>query len=90
MSLGLRMKAWWEGYDPDEIQKRIQDRAPAPDLIEEPAAEEKKAITVDTIDPWDDETVDIAQFVWGKGFCGPGGPEFVVALSKLLALSPEM
>lgn len=91
MSLGLRMKAWWEGYDPDEIQKRIQERAPAPDIAEKPAAaEKKKVITADSIDPWDDETVDIAQFVWGKGFCGPGGPDFVVSLSKLLALSPEM
>lgn len=90
MSLGLRMKAWWEGYDPDEIQKRIQDRAPASDTVDEPTVEQKKATAVETVDSWDDETVDIAQFIWGKGFCGPGGPDFIVALSKLLALSPEM
>ncbi len=90
MPLGLRLKAWWEGYDPDEIKKRIRDQAPVPETADNPVAEEKKKVTVDTIDPWDEETVDIAQYIWGKGFCGPGGPEFIVSLSKLLALSPEM
>lgn len=84
------MKAWWEGYDPDEIQKRLQERTPIPETVEKPAATPKSAITIDTLDPWDEETVDIAQYIWGKGFCGPGGPEFIVSLSKLLALSPEM
>ncbi|WP_262693285.1 methyltransferase domain-containing protein [Kordiimonas aquimaris] len=90
MPMGLRLKAWWEGYDPDEIKDRIAART----SVEEPAqAEETKStdqLTSDNIDPWDEETVDIAQYIWGKGFCGPGGPEYIVALSKLLALSPEM
>jgi len=90
MPLGLRLKAWWEGYDPDEIKKRIQDRAPVIEAEDDPVAAETKKMTVDTIDPWNEETIDIAQFIWGKGFCGPGGPEFIVSLSKLLALSPEM
>lgn len=90
MPLGLRLKAWWEGYDPDEIKKRIKDRE---ELAAPPAEEKKPAkveISADTIDPWNEETIDIAQYIWGKGFCGPGGPEYIVALSKLLALSPEM
>lgn len=90
MPLGLRLKAWWEGYDPDEIKKRIRDREVVDIPLEEPEEPAKKEITVDTIDPWDEETIDIAQYIWGKGFCGPGGPEYIVALSKLLALSPEM
>lgn len=88
--LSLRLKAWWEGYDPEDIKKRIKDRAPAEDLVEEPKKDSPKQLDVENIDPWDEETVDIAQYIWGKGFCGPGGPEYVVALSKLLALSPEM
>lgn len=83
------MKAWWEGYDTDDIKKRLKERQP--DLP--PAEEQKEApkkISVDTLDPWDEETIDIAQYIWGKGFCGPGGPDYIVALSKLLALSPEM
>lgn len=91
MPLGLRLKAWWEGYDPDDIKKRIQERESVAEPEQEPSEEPKKqVISADTIDPWDEETIDIAQYIWGKGFCGPGGPEYIVALSKLLALSPEM
>lgn len=92
MGFGLRLKAWWEGYDTDDIKKRLQDRAP--DEFEEP--EEKKPkegpkeASAEALDPWDEQTVDIAQYVWGKGFCGPGGPDYIISLSKLLALSPEM
>ncbi|UTW58912.1 methyltransferase domain-containing protein [Kordiimonas sp. SCSIO 12603] len=91
MGLGLRLKAWWEGYDADEIQKRIDARLPDEPVEEKPkkeAAEETKSN--EDIDPWSDEVVDIAQYIWGKGFCGPGGPEYIISLSKLLALSPEM
>lgn len=87
MGLGLRLKAWWEGYDADEIQQRLDAQVP-----DEPAPEAPKEEPVqsDDIDPWSDEAVDIAQYIWGKGFCGPGGPEYIISLSKLLALSPEM
>ncbi|MEX0297669.1 MAG: hypothetical protein AB3N28_01265 [Kordiimonas sp.] len=91
LGVGLRLKAWWEGYDENDIKKRIQERQPdefvEPEEKDEP---EKKEITAETMDPWDEQTVDIAQYVWGKGFCGPGGPEYIISLSKLLALSPEM
>lgn len=91
MPLGLRLKAWWEGYDPDDIKKRIRERESVAEPEQEPSEEPmKQVISADTIDPWDEETIDIAQYIWGKGFCGPGGPEYIVALSKLLALSPEM
>jgi len=99
MGMGLRLKAWWEGYDPEEIEKRIKERQPEEDF--EDQTEKKSAgkpdsksasvaSSADAIDPWDEETIDIAQYVWGEGFCGPGGPDYIVALSKLLALSPEM
>ena len=90
MPIGLRLKAWWEGYDPNEIKQRIADREAEVAPAEEPVAPEKKQLSADNIDPWDEETIDIAQFIWGQGFCGPGGPEYIVTLSKLLALSPEM
>lgn len=87
--LKLRLKAWWEGYDTDEIKQRLASKKSEP-VAEEPVKESPKEITADAIDPWDEATVDIAQYIWGKGFCGPGGPEYIVSLSKLLALSPEM
>ncbi len=98
--LGLRLKAWWEGYDPDELKKHLEANA----LDEGDVTLSTSKSTVkkksdasgaakggkEEFDPWSDEAVDVAQYIWGKGFCGPGGPEYVIALSKLLALSPEM
>lgn len=88
--LKLRLKAWWEGYDTDDIKKRLSDRKVEPAVVEEPKAEAPKDASAENLDPWDTATVDIAQYIWGKGFCGPGGPDYIVSLSKLLALSPEM
>jgi len=95
MGVGLRLKAWWEGYDTDDIKKRLKDREPE-DVADEKSADDSEFVTkakdfnVENIDPWDEETIDIAQYIWGKGFCGPGGPDYIISLSKLLALSPEM
>jgi cyclopropane fatty-acyl-phospholipid synthase-like methyltransferase len=90
--LKLRLKAWWEGYDTDDIKKRLSERTGKPemDFSDEPKAERPKELSAENLDPWDAATVDIAQYIWGKGFCGPGGPDYIVSLSKLLALSPEM
>lgn len=92
--LMLRLKAWWEGYDSSEIEARLAARADLANSADIAAPVEKKPIEVLDpilpIDPWDEETIDIAQYIWGDGFCGPGGPEYIVSLSKLLALSPEM
>lgn len=88
--LKLRLKAWWEGYDTDEIKKRISERTVESGDDELPLDEKPKQVSAEALDPWDAKTVDIAQYIWGKGFCGPGGPEYIVSLSKLLALSPEM
>lgn len=89
VGLGLRLKAWWEGYDTEDIKKRLKDREPEEEQQPEPEGKPKE-MTAENLDPWDEETVDIAQYVWGKGFCGPGGPDYIISLSKLLALSPEM
>ena len=42
------------------------------------------------VDLWDAKRVNISQYIWGEGYCGPGGPEHIVSMSKLLALSPKM
>ncbi|WP_374762975.1 methyltransferase domain-containing protein [Yunchengibacter salinarum] len=101
LPLRLRLKAWWEGYDQEDLAKRWQEFQPdAP----EPEPDKKAAKSQDTeqarpapvpddsvpMDPWDAEKINIAQYIWGEGYCGPGGPEHVVAMSKLMALSPEM
>ena len=100
----LRLKAWWEGYDAEELARlNLKKSQPAPAAAPAPAPEVPPAPPILTplqgeakgkpdlpIDPWDDNRIDVAQLIWGRGFCGPGGPEHVVAISKLLTLTPEM
>ena len=93
--LGLKLKAWWEGYDSDEIAARLAEKTAGDGISDfnDTPTERTPTETLDAalpVDPWDEETIEIAQYVWGDGFCGPGGPEYIVSLSKLLALSPEM
>lgn len=101
--LGLRLKAWWEGYNADDLLARdgaaSEDGEGSDDTDTPCSAEIPLSHDVDSKDetphtrpkmPWNDKRVEMSQFVWGKGYCGPGGPEQVVAMSKLLALTPEM
>ncbi len=91
--LKLRLRAWWEGYDSHEIEKRLAARTNAEAESAAAPIKKKPIQTLDAvlpINPWDGEKIEIAQYIWGDGFCGPGGPDYIVGLSKLLSLSPEM
>lgn len=99
LSLKLKLKAWWEGYDADAYAaSQIDDTeddgaekqgAPA-GAKATPPPEDESADEDLPFEPWDEKRIDIAQYVWGDGFCGPGGKDHVISMSKLLALSPEM
>lgn len=106
--LAIRLKAWWEGYDANELaalqkpeilekksEPKVESRkhnpaldAPTPLQGEDPSS--LAQMEEELVDHWDPSRIDVAQLIWGRGYCGPGGPEYVIAISKLLALSPEM
>lgn len=89
--LRLKLKAWWEGYDPDDIKNRLKSRTPEPSPPPKKEPKEHSGpVEPEYPDPWDDDKISINQYIWGQGFCGPGGPDYIVQLSKLMALSPEM
>lgn len=88
--LKLRLKAWWEGYDVNDIKEKLarndqQDTQGVTPAKAPPAVSEDAQRIL-----WDQARVKVAQIVWGEGFCGPGGAENVIAMSKLLALTPKM
>tara|TARA_B100001939_G_scaffold336752_1_gene340231 strand:+ start:15563 stop:16576 length:1014 start_codon:yes stop_codon:yes gene_type:complete len=104
--LKLRLKAWWEGYDVDDLA-RVENRevnttdhqegSPAAETAEPPTvtpaqqmSETNRLSDNIAILPWDDRRIGVAQLVWGEGYCGPGGPEHIKSMSKLLAMTPEM
>lgn len=99
--LKTRLKIWWEGYDPEDVRARLAEleRRRAGSDEEEaasvPETDQSRAAppTVEDMLPtgeWDRRRIEISQFIWGEGYCGPGGPEHTIGLSKLLALSPKM
>ena len=101
-----RLRAWWDGFDPQAIADILAKHArsdsgdeahmdfPSEDDPPEVDAPETKPIDPDDwlmpFDPWDPNRLEVAQYIWGEGFCGVGGPSYVVNLCKLLALKPEM
>lgn len=87
-----RLKAWWEGYDIDDIRARL-DRGEVINEIAnepEPAAEPEPDNDAPEAMVWDDKRLETAQLIWGEGYCGPGGPEYVTSMSKLLGMSSKM
>lgn len=92
--LKTRLKVWWEGYDMDDVEARIraiQSRRVKPEPPQPSANQAPLPIDEDLpINPWDSKRIEVAQYIWGEGYCGPGGPEHIIAMSKLLAMSPEM
>lgn len=87
-----RMKAWWEGYDMEDVRAALASgnnveeelQKLSPEAESEPVADAPEALV------WDEKRLETAQLIWGEGYCGPGGPEYVASMSKLLGMSPKM
>ncbi len=94
VSVKWRLKAWWEGYDLDDVRARLDqgteetqpaDETPIPPLPPETVEGDAPEAMV-----WDDQRLATTQLIWGEGYCGPGGPEYVTSMSKLLGMSSKM
>ncbi|MBL4801808.1 MAG: methyltransferase domain-containing protein [Emcibacter sp.] len=94
--LKLRLSAWWNGYDIDDVKEQLKaladdgtggKDAPSSDAKEEtsPAIEE----TVSSL-KWDKLRIEMSQLIWGDGYCGPGGKEHIAKMCKLLAMNSQM
>lgn len=90
LPLKLKLKAWWDGYDPDEVEKKFKAQS-EDEVVEEPVVEEETEPEV-LIDEagWGEQRININQYIWGEGFCGPGGIEHIISMTKLLALDKKM
>jgi cyclopropane fatty-acyl-phospholipid synthase-like methyltransferase len=87
-----KLKAWWDGYDPNEIEKKLKARSgnekeEAPKLVVE---EEPEPLPLVDAAGWGEQRINICQYIWGEGFCGPGGSEQIISMTKLLALDKKM
>lgn len=86
-----RMKAWWEGYDIDDIKARLNSGGSDEEIEADLKAMGSKS-EGDPIGPfgWDGNRLETAQIIWGTGYCGPGGPEYIASMSKLLGMNSNM
>lgn len=71
-----RLHAWWEGYD----------IAPKPKPVRQTVVELEEPIDLE--DDWPTERKDVLQAIWGPGYSGPGGSDYVLSLVKSFGLSP--
>jgi SAM-dependent methyltransferase len=88
---GQQIFAWWEGYDLDALKAFMMPKPAS--IVAKPVTPARQAplgVEAMPFDPWSADRADVAQLIWGKAFCGPGGPDHVISMSKLLALTPEM
>lgn len=86
VSVGMRLKAWWHGY---EVKPKPQPKAgrggwtkPQPPPADH--AEERDSLR------WNTLRTDLAQALWGQGMISPGGPDFIKEMVNPVGLTNEM
>ncbi len=77
--LGLRLKAWWHGYDLRAVRRLRSSEG------------DGHGVSYDaSVPPWERGALRIQQMIWGEGFLIPGGAERVAELVKPLGLDESM
>ena len=91
-SLRNRIRAWWEGYDGQEYDAWLEARARARAIKKQNGSDgpARRRSAFQRATAWEAARIDISNQIWGEGYCGPGGPQHVIDLVKLLGLTPEM
>lgn len=98
LTLKFKLRAWWEGYDPEEYLAHLNGEETAEEAV--PTATTKTEKTkpqevpapIENLDPlqWTEKRIELAQLIWGDGYCGPGGPEHIKKLAKMLCMTDQM
>lgn len=73
----MRLKAWWDGYD---LSLRIKEKAA-----------KSHDVSYQTPKPdWETAQIAALQEIWGSGFSGPGGADYILHLIKPFGLNLKM
>jgi Methyltransferase domain len=84
------MKAWWEGYDGQEYEAWLAARANEEAAKRRSRSGDGGRRSIFRRPAWEPTRIDIANLIWGEGYCGPGGPQHVIDLVKPMGLTREM
>lgn len=94
LPLRRRLKAWWNGYDPRDLEPG-PSRATIPttpreaDVAAALAAEPGNVPPLPAT-PWPAERIALVERLWGEGLHTPGGAEHLLELAKPLAVNQTM
>src|SRR5437870_381519 len=81
----LRLYAWWEGYNAEELLAQLQQPARSASSREAKST----PLSIPPLAPWESPRIRIMQLVWGLGYHRPGGPEHFLSLVKPFGLDPS-
>jgi SAM-dependent methyltransferase len=96
--LAIRLKAWWNGYEPSELYafERTRDGPSGGNVGVADMHRDVKARQLevpdekDDDDPiWPDSRIDVIQRLFGRGFIHPGGAERMAEICKPFGLTPQ-
>lgn len=92
--LKLKLKAWWMGYDLEDVKARLIATQNGEASEESNHKEDKSTKAPDNhkVDSlaWNKLRMEMTQLIWGDGYCGPGGREHIASMCKLLTLNSKM
>lgn len=80
LPLGMRLKAWWDGYDLEVHRRLVADDTKAGHEVRY----ERERLA------WETPRIELAQQLWGQGFSSPGEAEQTRDLIKPVGLDESM
>lgn len=98
LPLRLRLRAWWQGYDPAALSQRLMESRPANAAPRRVAAPNSSTLgahvgldaQLSPSSDWTDARLAAAQLVWGPGLLGPHNGAATLELTRLLKLRRGM
>lgn len=80
LPLGIRLKAWWDGYDLEVHRRLVAEQAVPAHAVRY----ERERLA------WETPRIELAQQLWGEGFNCPGEADQTRALIKPVGLDESM
>jgi cyclopropane fatty-acyl-phospholipid synthase-like methyltransferase len=84
----IRLKAWWEGYDPADLM-RLHGAADAEPGFEPPPGPHPADEKPEPVVAFSKSHIKFVELAWGQGFTGPNSEEFILDLARPLGLGPK-
>ncbi len=99
ISIRVRFLAWWQGRNAEDVAAELgsEDESLQETLKKKTVAgvaslefKQEEAAPEITDKNWPEERIKIAEIIWGPGFIGPGGSEYVLKLVQPFGMNSSM